>query len=78
MNTENASLIMEELTAGRGIPANMEGVWTADDDQIAREGENGSEYGRILHKHGLERCEVRIKFLDMVDSAKLVSMELDS
>lgn len=69
LETGDAASVMEELMKGRGIPSNIQGVWTSEDDQAARSGEQGVDYPRILAKHGEVRCQARKFFLEQEDEA---------
>lgn len=63
MEPANASIVMESLLNSNGIPENMEGVWTAEDDEALGSDAPMNDYRRILDKHGEARCDQRKKFL---------------
>ncbi|KAI9736531.1 MAG: hypothetical protein M1818_006042 [Claussenomyces sp. TS43310] len=67
LETGDAALVMEELMSGRGLPNNMQGVWTDGDDAVVKSGVESDDYRRILHKHGEERCAARTFFLKAQD-----------
>ncbi|POR38302.1 Telomeric repeat-binding factor 2-interacting protein 1 [Tolypocladium paradoxum] len=75
-----AALVMQSLEDGDGVPTHHEGVWTDRDDKSLRlvdsiqaEGESvepkqrrraKKEFDRLVAKHGLDRIELRRRFLD--------------
>ena len=63
MEPANASIVMDSLKNSNGIPENMEGVWTAKDDEALGSDAPMNDYRRILDKHGEARCDQRKKFL---------------
>ncbi|KAH6679048.1 hypothetical protein B0J14DRAFT_685928 [Halenospora varia] len=69
METGNAGEVLESLTAGRGIPEDIKGVWTTADDEALNAREGGSKYKRILKKHGPKSIETRRRYLrEMAES----------
>ncbi|KAH8684235.1 hypothetical protein BGZ60DRAFT_397077 [Tricladium varicosporioides] len=69
METGNAGEVLESLTVGRGIPDDIEGVWTTADDEALNARNESSKYKRILKKHGPKRIETRRQYLrEMAES----------
>ncbi|CCU78465.1 hypothetical protein BGHDH14_bgh03313 [Blumeria hordei DH14] len=61
--------VMDSLLNGDGIPNNLSGVWTLDDDKALKEQPRGKEYERIVKKHGKEKIKLRHQFwIDMEDA----------
>lgn len=65
MHTGDAHLVMESLMKGDGIPSNIQGVWTEEDDRDLQNqfGDRGLGYRRVISKHGKKRCDARMEFL---------------
>jgi uncharacterized protein YeaO (DUF488 family) len=63
METPSAPYVMEQLTAGAGIPGDMEGVWTSLDDDALDVGDESEEFRRVLRKHGWWRVVKRRRYL---------------
>ena len=68
-NPDVLELVLEELEAGRGVPQDVRGVWTEDDDTFLMSfkdylGENVVTKSSVMRKHGLMRCEWRKAFLE--------------
>lgn len=63
LETGDVATVMEDIMRGVGIPQNIEGVWTAEDDRAVRMIENNQEYARVVLKHGEARCVRRRQFL---------------
>lgn len=57
-----ALTILDDVQSGAGIPDDIEGVWTSEDDEALKD-EGSPEYARILAKHGQEKITIRRKFL---------------
>jgi hypothetical protein len=62
IDIEHAAWVMEELTKGRGIPDNIQGVWTREDDEALEDVES-IEFNLIMEKHGTKRVITRQNFL---------------
>ncbi|CAD6502464.1 BgTH12-05056 [Blumeria graminis f. sp. triticale] len=61
--------VMDSILNGDGIPDNLSGVWTLDDDKALKEQARGKEYERIVKKHGKEEIKLRHQFwIDMEDA----------
>ncbi|KAJ5646755.1 hypothetical protein N7490_003127 [Penicillium lividum] len=67
MNPEFAEKVLEQCAAGKGIPHDMPGVWTAEDDKRL-EGEDQRDIQSLFDKHGEDACEARFEFLDLMRS----------
>jgi hypothetical protein len=62
MNAGDAGIVMEDLREGKGIPKNIQGVWTFSDDE-AVEGNDHPRFREALEKHGMDRVNLRRRFL---------------
>ncbi|KAJ5928909.1 hypothetical protein N7466_007865 [Penicillium verhagenii] len=65
MNPEYAEKVIAQYAAGKGIPYDMPGVWTAEDDKCL-EGSNQRDIKALFDKHGEELCEARFEFLALM------------
>ncbi|EED23085.1 transcription factor Rap1, putative [Talaromyces stipitatus ATCC 10500] len=63
MNAELADKVLDLLNAGKGIPTDMPGVWTEEDDK-ALTGQDGRAMERVMQKHGSEAFDERWQFLE--------------
>lgn len=63
LETGDVAVVMESIMNGTGIPENIEGVWTEEDDRAVRQIEKNEEYSRVVLKHGEARCVKRRQFL---------------
>ncbi|RHZ62131.1 putative transcription factor Rap1 [Aspergillus thermomutatus] len=70
MDPRLADKVLEYLAAGKGIPENMPGVWTPEDDECVEVG-NSRAVERVLKKHGSEAFEARWNYLSMARAAGL-------
>jgi len=61
-----AKNVLDNLVEGRGIPSDMAGVWTEQDDEDLR-GNDGRRVKRVTEKHGTEAFEERWEFLEEWD-----------
>lgn len=61
-----AKNVLDHLVQGRGIPSDMAGVWTEQDDEDLR-GNDGRRVKRVTEKHGMEAFEERWEFLEEWD-----------
>jgi hypothetical protein len=64
MTTGNAAIVMEALTSSSGIPDNIQGVWTTEDD-AALEDVESDEFERVAMKHGARNLAQRQKFFSL-------------
>jgi telomeric repeat-binding factor 2-interacting protein 1 len=72
MDPEVADRVLDSLAAGQGIPENMEGVWT-DEDDATLEGTDARGIERLLKKHGTEFYSARFKYLAALREAQNAS-----
>ncbi|KAK4549335.1 hypothetical protein LTR36_006332 [Oleoguttula mirabilis] len=58
-----AELVLLEEKAGNGLPANIRGVWTKEEDEVI---ESGDARGMraVTEKHGWDEMEGRLRFLE--------------
>ncbi|KAL2870479.1 putative transcription factor Rap1 [Aspergillus lucknowensis] len=70
MDPELADTVLDSLVAGNGIPADMRGVWTAQDDRCV-DAQDTREIQRVLMKHGSDLFNSRWEYLTMARSAGL-------
>ncbi|KAI9372877.1 TRF2-interacting telomeric protein/Rap1 C terminal domain-containing protein [Aspergillus egyptiacus] len=64
MDPELAEEVLKSLVAGKGIPADMRGVWTAQDDRCV-EAQDTRDIQRVLEKHGSDLFNYRWEYLNM-------------
>ncbi|EFQ98421.1 hypothetical protein MGYG_01451 [Nannizzia gypsea CBS 118893] len=57
-----ADKVLEYFQAGQGIPLNMKGVWSEDDD-AALQGVDPRAIDRVEQKHGREEFDARFEYL---------------
>ncbi|KAL5001860.1 Rap1 Myb domain-containing protein [Aspergillus recurvatus] len=62
-----ADKVLESLTAGKGIPTDMRGVWTAQDDRDL-EAQDTRDIQRVIEKHG-DLLNYRWDYLNMTRAA---------
>lgn len=72
MDQDLADRVLDHLAAGKGIPRDMRGVWTAEDDACL-EGTNARDIERLLKKHGTKLYNKRFKYLEIARAAMLPS-----
>lgn len=64
----DVELVAESLMMEKGIPKNVRGVWTEEDDEMLGFGVESKQYRHVLLKHGTEEIRKRKGFLrDMED-----------
>ncbi|KAL2012190.1 hypothetical protein VTN00DRAFT_4908 [Thermoascus crustaceus] len=68
MDPDLADQVLSYLVAGKGIPQDMRGVWTPEDDKCL-EGTDARDIDRLLKKHGTELYNRRFEYLEMVRAA---------
>ncbi|KAJ5347236.1 uncharacterized protein N7506_000489 [Penicillium brevicompactum] len=61
MEMEMADRVLKHLSAGKGIPNNMPGVWTTEDDECFQ-AEEHSKVQRALSKHGAGAFKARWEY----------------
>ncbi|KOS46343.1 hypothetical protein ACN38_g2674 [Penicillium nordicum] len=71
MVPEMADKVLKYLTSGEGIPDDMPGVWTAEDDICLQAGEYASVQ-RALTKHGAEAYKDRWEYFSMARQTGLI------
>jgi len=70
MDPSLADKILGNLVTGKGIPDDMPGVWTSEDDRCL-EGANARDIERVLEKHGTDYFNVRWEYLGLARDAGL-------
>lgn len=63
LNFEIADVVYDLLKKGKGVPRNMRGVWTEEDDNALR-GNDPKAIERVEDKHGKERLAGRWQWLE--------------
>ena len=68
-NPDALKPVLEELEAGRGVPPDVKGVWTEEDDKLLMRfehhwAENIVSESPVTRKHGLTECKWRRAFLE--------------
>lgn len=71
MVPELADKVLGHISTGKGIPINMSGVWTAEDDQCLQ-AKDHSEVQRALSKHGAKAYKERWEYLRMARQTGLI------
>ncbi|KAL4873024.1 hypothetical protein BDV12DRAFT_115530 [Aspergillus spectabilis] len=64
MDPDLADKVLGSLVAGKGIPTDMRGVWTTQDDECV-EAQDTREIERALKKHGTDLFNARWEYLKM-------------
>lgn len=72
MDQDLADRVLDYLAAGKGIPRDMRGVWTAEDD-VSLEGTDARDIERLLKKHGTKLYNKRFKYLEIARATMLTS-----
>jgi hypothetical protein len=62
-----AERALQSIHKGLGVPKNIPGIWTTDDDD-AYVGGDARKIRKVQEKHGEERCEERVVFLRLWNS----------
>ncbi|KAI9046280.1 putative transcription factor Rap1 [Aspergillus affinis] len=70
MDPQLADQVLKHLVAGKDIPKDMPGVWTAEDDKCIQGGDT-RDIKRVLEKHGSEFLNSRWHYLAMARTAGL-------
>ena len=63
MRPELTELVLLEIKAGRGVPDDVPGIWSAEDDR-ALEGCDGGKLRMLEEKHSWRECRHRMRFLE--------------
>lgn len=74
MDPHLADQVLKHLVAGKDIPTDIAGVWTADDDRCI-EGRDTRDIERVLEKHGSDYFNSRWQYLDMARTAGLEEVQ---
>jgi hypothetical protein len=61
---QHAMQVMEALEDGEGIPDDIPGVWTEEDDAKVEERMESEEFREMVRKHGIKRCDTRRSYLE--------------
>lgn len=72
MNPSLADKVLPSLVSGKGIPSDMPGVWTPEDDETI-EGNDARSIGRAIRKHGTFFFNLRWKYLSLARDTGLRS-----
>ncbi|BCS20729.1 putative transcription factor Rap1 [Aspergillus puulaauensis] len=64
MDPTLADKVLDSIAAGNSIPADMRGVWTAEDDR-SLEAQDTREIQRLMDKHGSVYFDYRWEYLNM-------------
>ena len=70
MNPNLADRVLRDFVAGKGIPRDTPGIWTAEDDESI-EGEDARQIERLLNKHGQEYFNARWEYLSIMRASHL-------
>jgi hypothetical protein len=62
MRTELAELVLLDEKAGKGLPKDVAGIWSEEDDTVLESG-NAKGLRRLEEKHSWKEAEERMKFL---------------
>jgi hypothetical protein len=73
MDPDLADRVLDHLADGNGVPQDMRGVWTLEDDN-ALEGTDARDIDRVLKKHGPKLYSARFRYLAMVRAAMLENL----
>lgn len=63
MRADLAKLVLLAFRRGKGIPRDIAGIWTQEDD-LALEGSDATKLKRLSMKHGWDECQARMEFLE--------------
>ncbi|KLJ11366.1 hypothetical protein EMPG_13363 [Blastomyces silverae] len=73
MDPDLADTVLETMAAGKGIPDNVRGVWTKEDDECL-EASDSKGIEAVLQKHGDELFNARFEYI-MTRRAVIMQME---
>ncbi|KAJ5287453.1 hypothetical protein N7478_003139 [Penicillium angulare] len=71
MNPEYAERVLEHCAAGKGIPTDMPGVWTPEDDRCL-EAEDGRAVKMVYEKHGEDFFNARWEYLRLARDGGII------
>ncbi|KMP01230.1 hypothetical protein CIHG_01519 [Coccidioides immitis H538.4] len=74
MNPYLADKVLDHLNNGEGIPNNIPGIWTEEDDSL-HDSSDSIDIKKLEEKHGTENFDIRGKYLNTV--RQLMSEEKD-
>ena len=63
MRPDLAELVLLDEKAGRGLPKDLAGIWTEEEDGVLESG-NARGLRKLEEKHSWRECEERMKFLE--------------
>lgn len=69
MNPFLADKVLNNLNRGEGIPTNIPGVWTEEDDELHGSA-NHSDIVKLQEKHGSDNFDIRGRYLETVRQLK--------
>ena len=75
MDPDLAQTVLKYLVAGKDIPDDIPGVWTAEDDEHL-EGGNARYVERVLEKHGDQYVESRGEYLGLARATGLAGTDV--
>lgn len=67
-NPDLADIVLECLRKGEGVPEDVRGVWTEEDDECL-EAVDARRINRVMEKHGQEALDGRYEFLRLFNEA---------
>lgn len=70
MDTELADIVLGSLKAGKGIPEDMKGVWTKEEDDALVDN-NAGAIKALEEKRGSEYVNARIEYLNIVNEISI-------
>ncbi|OAX85209.1 hypothetical protein ACJ72_00402 [Emergomyces africanus] len=73
MDADLADTVLKAMAAGKGIPNNVKGVWTKEDDERL-EASDSRDIEALLHKHGNELFNARFEYI-MTRKEVMMQME---
>ncbi|PWY78282.1 hypothetical protein BO70DRAFT_317087 [Aspergillus heteromorphus CBS 117.55] len=74
MDPDVADKVLACLAAGKGIPDDLPGVWTPEDDKVV-EGTDARAIKLVIEKHGSDAYNARWEYLSMARNAGLVDTQ---
>ncbi|KAM3415497.1 DNA-binding protein RAP1 [Cercospora zeina] len=69
LQLELAELVLMHIRGGNGVPNDVPGVWTADEDEQL-EGGNARAIRLLENKHGWDACRTRLDYLEKYRDAE--------
>lgn len=68
-NPDLADVVLDSLGKGRGVPDNISGIWTEEDDECL-EAVDARRIDRVIEKHGVEALDRRYEFLRLYNEGE--------